>query len=114
MKKRKINSLLTFYQCIVDSLQFTQFNTEKDLDVVEFFDGSPALKDGRCLSRLSGSLPESYQVFLSSNNFMNVRFTSDSSRQQSGFKFTWRTSMLFSYSRYISSTNVFKYTLYLK
>ncbi|XP_076110499.1 uncharacterized protein LOC143079160 isoform X5 [Mytilus galloprovincialis] len=72
-------------------VQFTQFNTEEDIDVVEFWEGSPSLADSHCLARLSGSLPASYQVFISSNNFLTVRFISDASRQRSGFTFTWRT-----------------------
>ena len=72
-------------------VQFTTFETEQDLDVVEFWEGSPTLSDSHCLARLSGKSVEGYQVLFSSNNFLTVRFISDATVQESGFTFNWGT-----------------------
>lgn len=68
------------------------FKSEKNIDVLEFWEGEPAWYNGTCLAKISGDLAEDYNVLVSRNNFMTMRFISDVSVEMEGFTLQWRTS----------------------
>ncbi|KAL5020301.1 hypothetical protein ScPMuIL_003193 [Solemya velum] len=85
-------------------LRIDQFDTEEDLDVVEIFTGETTVSGSSCVARLSGSLPTSYQQLISSNNFLIVRFSSDSTITKNGFLLSWKTEFECSFVKMESST----------
>lgn len=78
-------------QCFASpALQFHEFRTEENTDFVELYDGGVTLSTSEMSVRLSGSM-QGY-TFISSYNFMTVKFTTDSSEEYAGFRATWNTS----------------------
>ena len=73
------------------SFQFDRFETETDLDFVELWDGGATVDTSQMIARLSGPSAGEYATFISSRNWLLVRFITDGSVQKSGFNFTWST-----------------------
>ncbi|XP_053372552.1 uncharacterized protein LOC123561174 isoform X2 [Mercenaria mercenaria] len=78
-------------------LQFTEFETEENNDFAEIFDGCITPSTSELSVRLSGS--KSGYTFISSYNFVTVRFVSDASIEYSGFQATWDTDLVCSFSQ---------------
>nr|XP_022325864.1 uncharacterized protein LOC111125916 isoform X1 [Crassostrea virginica] len=72
-------------------IQVDDFETEKNLDVLELWEGSLNIVDSKCLTRLSGQERPDGKLW-SSNNFLIARFTSDSSVQYRGFSIKWTSA----------------------
>lgn len=70
-------------------LDFTKFITEKDRDVVEIWSGGRSISTSNLLSRYSGDRSSSLPVVYSNNNFLIIRFYSDSAKSLAGFEATW-------------------------
>lgn len=68
-------------------LEFTQFNTEKDQDVVYVYAGGKTMETSQMIGMLSGL--QSSRKFYSTNNYMIVRFKTDGSVQLTGFTAIW-------------------------
>ncbi|XP_041364262.1 uncharacterized protein LOC121379679 [Gigantopelta aegis] len=66
-------------------LEFDAFNTEQGNDIVEILVGGRTESMSLLVKRLSGNLGGKTLKFVSSNNFMIIKFTSDSSVGASGF-----------------------------
>ncbi|XP_036362858.1 uncharacterized protein LOC115216258 [Octopus sinensis] len=69
-------------------LTFTEFLTENCTDVVEIFAGGDSETDSILLAKLSGNIPTNTE-YLSYNNKMLLKFTSDLSDTMKGFSATW-------------------------
>ncbi|KAK3789280.1 hypothetical protein RRG08_001670 [Elysia crispata] len=75
----------------VIEVQFTNFSTELDRDEVLVLGGSPVEPLATVLARLSGDqvVGSSSETLRSSNNFIILKFSSDTAGQFAGFKATW-------------------------
>ncbi|XP_014661399.1 PREDICTED: uncharacterized protein LOC106804646 [Priapulus caudatus] len=72
-------------------LQFTHLETEKGLDYIHILGGSPMDQLSYTLAMNSGDEPNvSDMKYVSYNNFMVIKFRSDSRVQMKGFRATWR------------------------
>ena len=80
------------------TLQFTTFETEEKLDVLEIWDGGATIQASTLMTRLSGTDVGIYQSFVSSTNHLVFRFTTDGSAQKSGFNINWSTGSNFAVS----------------
>ncbi|KAL4228532.1 CUB and sushi domain-containing protein 2 [Mactra antiquata] len=65
------------------------FSTEPDSDFLDFYDGGISMEDSSLSVRLSGNI-EKYS-YISSYNFIILRFVSDGSQQSTGFILNWDT-----------------------
>ncbi|CAD5118429.1 DgyrCDS7137 [Dimorphilus gyrociliatus] len=70
-------------------LDFTKLITEKDRDVVEVWSGGRSISTSSLLSRYSGDRSSSLPSVYSNNNFLIIRFYSDSAKQLDGFEAKW-------------------------
>ena len=66
-------------------------NTEKNKDIVDIYQGGSTLATSDYVTSLSGFITEDQRTYISPNNFMIVRFTSDKSVEKTGFKATITT-----------------------
>ena len=64
---------------------------ETDLDFVELWDGGGTIETSQLIVRLTGSSVGQFATYMSSTNWLVVRFITDSSVEKSGFSFTWST-----------------------
>ncbi|KAH3893700.1 hypothetical protein DPMN_017850, partial [Dreissena polymorpha] len=99
------------------NVQFLSFNTEADTDFLEFWDGGPTLSTSRLATRVSG-IPDTQTLgFISSYNFLIVKFVTDQTTRKSGFSLKWTTNYTCSYSTatgsYYSNTGIEYSTLNL-
>lgn len=73
--------------------QFTTFNTEQDYDIVDVYVGSPVAEEAVYVGSFSGNLGNTINEISSNNNYMFIKFTSDSATQSTngkGFQATWK------------------------
>jgi len=66
-----------------------RLDTELNTDFLEVWDGGRSLSNSQQILRLSGN--QTGKPFLSSYNFVMVRYVSDQSQKETGFKVTWTT-----------------------
>ena len=67
-------------------------HTQKNIDIVDIYQGGSTLATSDYVTSLSGLMPhEDLPTYISPNNFMIVRFTSDKSDERSGFQATITT-----------------------
>ena len=98
--------------------QFNHFDTETDLDIVELWNGGSTIATSQLITRLSGSTLGQFATYLSSTNWLVVRFITDGSVEKSGFNFTWSTgttilfcNFLCQYRKYLRELNFREYLL---
>ena len=73
-------------------LQLTTFNTEDNIDIVDIYVGGSSLATSDYVTSLSGHITgDSLTTYVSTNNFLTVRFTSDKTVEKAGFKATFKT-----------------------
>ncbi|GFO29946.1 fibropellin-1, partial [Plakobranchus ocellatus] len=75
-------------------MEIKQLNTEKGVDFLELWGGGRTLSASVLLRRVSGSLADALAeapIIVSPNNMAIVRFTSDASVTNSGFRIHWRS-----------------------
>ncbi|KAK2173066.1 hypothetical protein NP493_905g00054 [Ridgeia piscesae] len=73
-------------------LDFKTMHTQKNIDIVDIYQGGSTLATSDYVTSLSGLMPhEDLPTYISPNNFMIVRFTSDKSDERSGFQATITT-----------------------
>ncbi|XP_062611525.1 uncharacterized protein LOC134273339 [Saccostrea cucullata] len=73
-------------------LQFTSFNTEKDTDIVEILIGGRTESTAQSIARLSGQPSLPTVRYRSHNNYMIIRFSTDSATQRMGFAANFSSS----------------------
>ncbi|XP_052685256.1 CUB and sushi domain-containing protein 1-like [Crassostrea angulata] len=73
-------------------LEFLSFNTEKDTDIVEVLIGGRTESTARSVARLSGQPSLSTARYRSYNNYMIIRFSTDSQTEKVGFTATYISS----------------------
>uniref|UniRef100_A0A8W8JHB7 CUB and sushi domain-containing protein 3 n=1 Tax=Magallana gigas TaxID=29159 RepID=A0A8W8JHB7_MAGGI len=73
-------------------LEFTSFNTEKDTDIVEVLIGGRTESTARSVARLSGQPSLSTARYRSYNNYMIIRFSTDSQTEKVGFTANYNSS----------------------
>lgn len=76
--------------------------TEKDRDVVEVWSGGRSISTSNLLNRYSGDRSSSPPVVYSNNNFLILRFYSDSAKHLAGFEAIWSSGsyIIINYSYY--------------
>ncbi|XP_067672504.1 uncharacterized protein [Haliotis asinina] len=67
-------------------LKFTNFSTEMGADIVQVLVGGPTESQGELVATLSGDRRASLPEYISTNNFIIVKFTSDSRNNALGFR----------------------------
>ena len=68
-------------------IQLKTLNTEENIDVVDIYMGGSTLPTSDYVTSLSGHITgNSLPTYVSINNFMIVRFTSDKTVEKAGFK----------------------------
>ncbi|XP_065923868.1 uncharacterized protein [Magallana gigas] len=73
-------------------LEFTSFDTEKDTDIVEVHIGGRTESTARSVARLSGQPSLSTARYRSYNNYMIIRFSTDSQTEKVGFTANYNSS----------------------
>lgn len=73
-------------------MQFTDFSTEPDVDVVTVYVGGPTIHTSRQVARLSGQLNDTtLPTFISDNHFLLLTFDSDITQSSRGFSAVFTT-----------------------
>lgn len=72
-------------------LQFQDFETEKSYDSVQILTGGRTEDKSVTLASLSGKQDLTNKLFVTSSNFMIIKFTTDGSVERKGFRATWKT-----------------------
>ena len=72
-------------------LQFTEFETEANLDTVQILSGGRTEETSVTLATLSGHQNVTTRTFVTASNLMIVKFRSDSSVEKRGFRASWKT-----------------------
>ncbi|XP_058454733.1 uncharacterized protein LOC131432461 isoform X2 [Malaya genurostris] len=74
-------------------LQFQDFDTEKNFDIVQILVGGRTEDKAVSLASLSGKNDLSNNPFVTASNFMIIKFTTDGSVERKGFRATWKTEL---------------------
>ena len=72
-------------------LQFSEFDTEANFDVVQILAGGRTEESSVNLATLSGHQNLSSRMFTTGSNLMIVKFRSDASVEKRGFRASWKT-----------------------
>lgn len=72
-------------------LQFQEFDTEKNFDIVQILVGGRTEDKSVSLATISGKSDLASMPFITASNFMIIKFTSDGSVERKGFRATWKT-----------------------
>ena len=73
-------------------IQLRTLKTEENIDVVDIYMGGSTLATSDYVTSLSGHITgDSLPTYVSINNFMIVRFTSDKTVEKAGFKALFTT-----------------------
>ena len=71
------------------------FDTEESIDIVDIYVGGSTIATSDYLASLSGHITgDDLTTYVSTNNFMIVRFTSDDTVQKRGFHGLFATGMI--------------------
>ncbi|XP_061175426.1 uncharacterized protein LOC133184388 [Saccostrea echinata] len=73
-------------------LEFSSFNTEKDTDIVEILIGGRTESTAQSIARLSGQPSLPTIRYRSHNNYMIIRFSTDSATEKMGFAANFSSS----------------------
>ena len=92
-------------------LQFTSFETELEVDIVDVFVGGSTLDASVPGGSFSGPLATMPTVY-STNNFMIVRLSTDQDEEYSGFAATWTTGTALNRCKMSAFDNAFKQQLH--
>lgn len=72
-------------------LQFQEFDTEKNFDIVQILVGGRTEDKAVSLATFSGKNDLTSKPLITASNFMIIKFTSDGSVERKGFRATWKT-----------------------
>ena len=69
----------------------TAFETEENIDIVDIYVGSNAIETSTYIASLSGRIDSAkLPTYVSTNNFLIVKFTSDRTTQKKGFSASFK------------------------